>query len=171
MFLRTERLYLRNLRPEDAAAISAYREDPACAKYQRWGDTSVLYLTEFARRYGNCVFLSNQAEQHYAVCLTSGELVGDVSYFYTESDHCVTLGITIAPKYQRQGIAREILSAVITAVQNRHPQLDIVALIDPENEGSIALFENLGFYRECYAQSIHSCVYVIDSKKKENLPN
>ena len=51
-------------------------------------------------------------------------------------------------------------------VQEKYPKLDIVALIDRENGPSIALFEKLGFYRECYAESIASYVYVIDRKEK-----
>ena len=46
-------------------------------------------------------------------------------------------------------------------MREKFPALDIVALIDPENEASIALFENLGFEQECYAERIGSWVYVI----------
>ena len=165
MFLQTDRLYLRNLRAEDTAIIHAYRSDPDCAKFQRWEDTSRASVSRLIAEFGSCGFLSKQEEQHYAICFLSGALAGDLSYFYTEADSCVTLGITIAPEHQRQGIAREILEAVIAAVQNRHPQLDIVALIAPDNTASIRLFEGLGFYRECYAPSIDSYVYTIDGER------
>lgn len=161
MLLRTENLYLRNLCREDVPVIHEYRKDADCARFQRWEAVSADAVQAFVRRFEKCGFLSEEEEQHYAICLKSGALAGDLSYFYTEADRCVTLGITVAPPYQRRGIAREILMAMIAAIQNRHPQLDIVALIDPENEGSIRLFESLGFYRECYAESIRSYVYVI----------
>lgn len=162
--LKTERLSLRNLRPEDADAIFACRNDPECLRYQRWEDTSAEGVREFVEKYRDCVFLSRQEEQHYA--LRAGEaLVGDLSYFYTEEDRCVTLGITVFPEHQRRGYAREILTAVISAVQERYPELDIVALIDRENIPSIALFESLGFYRECWAEKIRSYVYVIYGKR------
>lgn len=163
MLLQTARLYLRNLRPEDTPMIHAYRNDPNCAKFQRWEDTSAASISAFVEKFKDCLFLSKQEEQHYAICLNTGILVGDLSYFYTEEDSCITLGITIAPDYQHQGIAREMLDAVVKSVQQGYPHLDIVALIDPENEASIRLFESLGFYRECYAHSIQSFVYVIDS--------
>lgn len=162
MYLQTQRLHLRSLNPEDLDAVHAYRNDPVCARYQRWEDTSREAIRCYIDRFRSCLFLSEQEEQHYALCLRDGTLVGELSYFHTESDRCVTLGITVAPQYQRRGIAREILNEVIAAVQNRHPQLDIVALVDPKNEASIRLFESLGFYRECYADSIQSYVYVID---------
>lgn len=161
--LKTDRLSLRNLCPEDAAAIHAYRNNPACFQYQRWEDTSLDAVRAFVKEYATSAFLSKEPEQHYALCSEEG-LVGDLSCFYTEEDRCVTLGITIAPEHQRRGYAREILSAVISRVQEACPDLDIVALIDKENAPSIALFESLGFYRECYAEKIQSYVYVIYGK-------
>lgn len=158
--LKTNRLYLRNLREEDVPAIHAYRSDPDCARYQRWENTSKEAVTAFVREFERSEFLSRQEEQHYAVC-ADGMLVGDLSYFHTEEDRCVTLGITISPEHQRKGYAKELLSAVVSAVMEKYPELDIVALIDRENAPSIALFESLGFERECWAERIRSYVYVI----------
>ena len=166
MFVKTRRLYLRNLRQADADIMYAYRNDPDCARFQRWEDTSMTAIRKLIDTFRDCVFLSDQEEQHYAVCTCDGTFAGDLTYFYTETDACVTLGITMAPEHQRRGIAREMLASVISAIQTRHPALDIVALIDPENMPSIALFESLGFYRECYAESIHSYVYVIDGNSQ-----
>lgn len=158
--LKTERLRLSRFRPEDAEAIFAYRSDPDCARYQRWEDVSETAVKMFVSRFENCIWLSEEEEQHYA--LRAGEtLVGDLSYFYNENDRCVTLGITVAPEHQRKGYAREILAAAVEAVRTAFPAMDIVALIDRENSPSIALFEGLGFERECYAEKLASYVYVI----------
>lgn len=54
-----------------------------------------------------------------------------------------------------------MLREVIERTQKAHSKLDIVALIEPENAGSIRLFEKLGFVREGYAKSIDSYVYTI----------
>ena len=163
-FLRTERLVLRNLRQEDAAAVFAYRNDEACGRYQRWEDTSLKAVEGLIFAAEGDVFPSKKEEQHFAVCDGSG-LVGDMSYFYSEEDRCVTLGITVAPERQRKGYAFELLQAVVEKVREAYPALDLVALIDKDNGASIALFEKLGFYRECYAESIQSCVYVMDGIK------
>lgn len=158
--LKTERLHLDNLRAEDVQTIVSYRNDPDCAKYQRWEDVSEEAVTAFVKTFGTCVWLSKDEEQHYAI--RAGEtLLGDLSYFYNEEDRCVTLGITVAPAHQRRGYAGEILTAVVEKVRETYLALDIVALIDPENAASIALFEKLGFERECYAEKIASYVYVI----------
>ena len=159
--LRTERLWLRNLCPADTIPIAAYRKDPDCARYQRWETVSMEAVADFVSRFSGSVFLSEEEEQHYAFCCGE-ELTGDLSVFYSLKDRCVTLGITVAPEHQRKGYAREILAAVIAEIRRKYLGLDLVALIHPENGPSIALFESLGFYRECYAPSIDSLVYVID---------
>ena len=162
--LNTQRLFLRNLRKRDIPAIHAWRNDPVCFRFQRWEDTSEEAVAAYVGKYENSTFLSKEAEQHYAVCCDNG-IVGDLSYFFTEEDRCVTLGITISPEQQRKGYAREILSAVVSAVQQKYPELEIVALIEKDNAPSIALFESLGFQRECYAEKIQSYVYVIYGKE------
>lgn len=161
--LKTPRLILRNLRESDIPAIYAWRNDPACFRYQRWEDTSPEAVAAYVRKFADSRFWSTEEEQHYAIC-NAQVILGDLSYFYTEEDRCVTLGITVAPAHQRKGYAREILTAVIARVQEKYPELDIVALIDKENTPSIALFESLGFEQECYAEKIASYVYVIYAK-------
>ena len=165
--LETERLYLRSLCPEDAEILHDYRSDKRCYAYQRWEDTSLEWLRKFAADFRDDAFLSDKEEQHYAICTKEGALAGDLSYFYTPSDNCVTLGITISYAHHRRGYAFEMLQAVVAAVQTAHPGLDIVALIDKENAPSIALFEKLGFRRECYAESIGSFVYIIYGKNEK----
>ena len=161
--VKTQRLCLRNLREADIPAIYAWRNDPECFRHQRWEDTSEEAVAAYVQEYENSAFLSTEEEQHYAVCCDD-RIVGELSYFHSEQDRCVTLGITISPEHQRKGYAGEILSAVIGAVKESHPALDMVALIEPENAPSIALFEGLGFVRECYAEKIQSYVYVIYGK-------
>ena len=168
--LQTKRLYLRNLSRSDLNAVYAYRNDRGCAAYQRWEAVSREAIEAFLQRFGESRFLSEEEEQHYAVCTFAGKLAGDLSYFYNPEDRCITLGITVAPEFQRRGIAREILTAVVEAIQKKYPQLDIVALIHPENRGSIRLFEQLGFIKECYAPAIESCVYVIYGRSQTERP-
>lgn len=167
-FLAASRLYLRNLRPEDAAAMAAYRSDPRCAQFQRWEIKTTEALRPWISRFAECRFPSQEREQHYALCLlSSGELVGDLTVFYTAEDACFTLGITIATAHQRHGYAYEILHAVTQVLRTHAPGIDLVALIERENAASIRLFEKLGFQQECYAESIHSLVYVLPGTPSE----
>ena len=157
--LRTKRLYLRNLCQTNLNTMFDYRNDTRCNLYQRYEDTSKEYLQKFIRDYANSTFLSEE-EQHYAiVCSKSSEMIGDISMFYSESDNCFTLGITIAPLFQEQGYAYEILDELVRKIQNDYPSTDIVALIEKDNSKSISLFKKLNFVEECYAESIQSYVF------------
>lgn len=158
--LQTERLYLRNLNQTDIAAMYDYRNDSRCNIYQRYEGTSREYLERFVRNYGSCVFLSKEEEQHYAIVhREKGALVGDLTIFYTEKDNCFTFGITIAPMYQRQGYAYELLKKVVAQIQGEYPGVELVALVEKENVKSIRLFQKLNFIEECYAESIGSYVF------------
>ena len=163
--LRTERLALRNLRQTDLDTMFDYRNDARCSLYQRYEDTSREYLRKFIQDYADSAFLSREEEQHYAIVSSkSGEMIGDISVFFSESDNCFTLGITIAPLFQGQGFAYEILDGLVKRIQKDHPSVDIVALIEKGNAKSISLFKKLNFVEECYAESIQSYVFTIYGK-------
>ena len=160
--LKTKRLYLRNLCVADVDFMFAYRNDSSCAQYQRYEDTSREYLQEFVERFLHCAFLTKQQEQHYAIaCVESKEMIGDLSIFFSEEDDCFTLGITIAPRFQRRGYAYELLGEVIAELKSYYPSVDIVALIERENAKSLGLFKKLGFSEESYAESLESYVFTI----------
>ena len=163
--LQTTRLYLRNLCPADVDVLFDYRNDIRCNQYQRYENTSKTYLQKFIHDYSNSSFLSREEEQHYAiVCNADCAVIGDLSLFFSEDDNCFTIGITIAPPFQKKGYAYELLSEVIVRIQQRYPSVDIVALIEKENIQSISLFKKLGFIEECYADSIQSYVFTIAGK-------
>ena len=80
-------------------------------------------------KFQSDVFLSDRQEQHFGIAQRNSlELVGELAYFYKPGD-CITLGITVAPRFQRNGYACEMLREVIRSVREKYPTLDIVALI------------------------------------------
>lgn len=160
--LRTERTYLRNLCCGDVDTLFAYRNDLRCSRYQRYENTGRAYLQGFVRDYCRCVFPSLEEEQHYAIAAGDGGMIGDLSIFYSGKDNCFTLGITIAPQYQRQGYAFEVLGQVVSRLRQTYAGVELVALIDKDNKASLGLFEKLGFVRECYAESIESFVFTLE---------
>lgn len=163
-FIETQRTLIRNMEPADVPAISAFRNDADCARYQRWDDTSEAAVRTLTAGHAGDMFLSEKPEQHYAVSARDGALLGELSYFFNSDDNCVTLGITLAPEAQGKGLAFELMTAVTGAVREKYPAMDIVALIHPENVKSVRLFERLGFERECYAESVNSLVYTLYGK-------
>ena len=163
--LQTPRLYLRNLCQSDVDTLFGYRNDSRCSRYQRYKDTSMEYLQQFVQEYSHSAFLSREEEQHYAIIWNATqEMIGDFCVFFSEADNCFTLWITLAPRFQKQGYAYELLREVTAQIQKQYPSTDIVALIEKGNAKSIALFQKLGFVEECYADSIQSYVFVIYGK-------
>ena len=146
-FLQTDRLILRNLSPDDLDTLYLYRNNADCARYQHWENTSREYLKDFIQKFHQCVFLSKEPEQHYAICLTDNQLIGDLSCFYNEHDPCFTLGYTISYQFQRQGYAFEMLSKVLCAIEKQYPGMDIVGLVEKENVPSISLLKKTWIYR------------------------
>lgn len=161
IFLKTQRLNLRNVEPADIPEIVRYRNNENCGKYQRWDHKSTVEVSKLISSHCNDLFLSDKPEQHYAISTHDGCLIGDLSCFHNNKDACITLGITISPSNQRKHYGFEILSEVISHIRCHYLNFDLVALIEPENDASIFLFEKLGFIRECYAESISSFVYCI----------
>ena len=160
--LQTTRLHLRNLRPGDVDTMFVYRNDSRCSRYQRYEDSGRAYLQKFVQDFSDSTFPSAAPEQHYAIVQnTDGVMIGDLSVFFTQKDNCFTLGITIAPAFQKQGYAYELLRTVTSRLRAQYPTVDLVALIEKENTGSIALFKKLGFTEECYADSIQSYVFTL----------
>lgn len=159
--LQTERLSLRALRQTDVDTLFDYRNDARCARWQRYWATDRASLRSFVQTYANSSFPFQETEQHYAIVRREDlRMIGDLSIFFTEADNCFTLGITVAPPFQGQGYAYELLDAVTARLRERYSTVDLVALIERENTRSIALFRRLGFTEECYAERLRSLVFV-----------
>lgn len=106
------------------------------------------------------LFSFKEPEQHYAICLTDNQLIGDLSCFYNKHDPCFTLGYTISYQFQRQGYAFEMLSKVLCVIEKQYPGMDIVGLVEKENIPSISLLKKLGFIEEGYSYKINSYIFV-----------
>lgn len=149
---RTDRLYLRHLTWRDVPILATWRSDEACRRYQCWKATTPSALRRLVLRYGHSRLFSKQHEQHYAVCLRNGTLVGDITVFYNHGDS-VSIGYTVYPPYQRQGYAYELLSSLLPQLQQAY-LLDIFAVIHSENIASIRLIKKLNFvlFKEQFEQ-------------------
>jgi ribosomal-protein-alanine N-acetyltransferase len=58
------------------------------------------------------------------------------------------LGYIVALEFQKQGYASEMVVALIDHAQAHFPGYEIMALVDPENAGSIRVLEKNGFVYE-----------------------
>ncbi|WP_214769579.1 GNAT family protein [Exiguobacterium sp. s39] len=147
--LKTDRLFLREVLPEDATSVLAYLSDEHVVKqmglaaFQSEADAleEIDWYASIRREssgirfgialqeddviIGSCGFL-NQAERHQRA----------------------ELGFELSPAYHGQGIAKEAAFAVIEYGFTELSLNRIEALVLPENTASQRLLERLGFQRE-----------------------
>lgn len=150
VLIETERLLLRKLEKEDAAAFYAYRSDQAVQEYQSFQPKSAEETLTFLSGTADFVNLINTWFQ-LAVCLKgSNELIGDIGMHFTQDVLQSEIGYTIAPQYQRQGYAEEGVKAVMAYLFQDLGKHRIFASVDPLNLPSVRLLEKLGFRKEAH---------------------
>ena len=157
IFLETNRLILRNVRPEDAGVMHDYRNNEICARYQRGQTKDLPGIEELvAKRTGDT--LNEEDNSLVAVARKeTGEMVGEIVVM--PNDGCFTLGYTFSYKYHRQGFAFEALTALTEFLHEAYPQMEFICFTDPENTPSRKLLEKLGYMDLGYVEKVTSNVY------------
>ena len=135
--LRSERLVIDRLVPDDSAALVAYKNDPAVAEYQSW---PMPFTDDDARR----LITSDQ------LAIRAGDvLVGDLMVAAVAGiEHALEIGITIAPGAQGAGYASEAVRTVAAAMFGDARVRKLIAYVDVDNAASLRLFDRVGFRRE-----------------------
>ena len=180
--LSTSRLRLRQLILADAGALFAYRSLPEVARYQSWQPMSRDEAETFLRGSEETRLFQSGCWFQIAVCLPSGELIGDVGVHFDPDGAQIELGYTLSPAYQGFGYAREAVSALLDFFLLAHGMHRAFASVDPDNTPSIRLLESLGFRKEAHhllsflARGVwhDDAVYAILSSEwraKPSLPN
>lgn len=142
----TERLLLRRSRPEDAAAISAYRSDPEVRRYQGWERTDPEHIRaeieEMARRVPGAPggWVQFSVEQR-----GDGRLVGDVGIAPVDGEPgALKVGYTIAPAFQGGGFATEAVRALVAYAFDTLDADAVRAYASARNVASIRVMEKVG---------------------------
>ena len=157
IFLKTDRLILRNVAAKDADIMHDYRNNEICARYQR-GQTK-----DYA---GICALVEKRREDKLSVdapCLVAvslqqtDEMVGEIVVM--PEDGTISLGYTFSYKHHRKGYAFESLYALTEMLHEQNPDWDFISFTEPENEPSMALLEKLGYKNMGYIPSLKSQVF------------
>lgn len=145
--LRSSRLVLRRLRPEEAPALCAYRSLPEVARFQSWesfgADDAAQLIAKQAEREPN---IPGDWFQLAIVLAHAGTLIGDCGLHFRDDDpRQVEVGITLDPAHQRQGFATEALGAVLRYLFDSLGKHRVSAVTDAENAAAIRLMLRTGF--------------------------
>lgn len=150
--IETPRLILNKLRADDDVALFSYRGDPEVARYQGWRPSTLAEVADFIARQASVDF--GVAGSWYQLAIRdreSGELVGDFGiHFPKTKDETIEFGLSLTPKQQHKGIAREVMRAAIGRAFGSWGYRRIIGSVDPRNLPSVALVKALGFRLEAH---------------------
>jgi aminoglycoside 6'-N-acetyltransferase len=141
--LKTERLTVRRLRPEDARGMAGYRSLSEVAKFQS------AYTLAKAEALVEEMAKADPSETgrwfQFAIELTAeGILIGDIGFLNSDEGQKSWIGFSLDPRFWRQGYAAEAVRAVL-AYYFELGIASVWASTDPQNEPSMALLRKLGF--------------------------
>jgi RimJ/RimL family protein N-acetyltransferase len=151
MHLVTERLRIEPLAEPDIEAFTAYRRDPAIARYQTWetsyspADAARLIAAQPVTELpagGDWLQLALHAA-------ADGRLVGDVAvHRLGDEPDTFAIGVTLAPAEHGRGYGTEALTAVIEALFTAHGAHRVVATSDARNDAVHVLLARVGMRQE-----------------------
>ncbi|MBK8857567.1 MAG: GNAT family N-acetyltransferase [Opitutaceae bacterium] len=150
--LFTQRLIIRQLVPSDAEALYVYRSDPGVLRFQSWEPASVEEVRSFIERLRTLEPLTPGEWFQIGIALrATGELVGDFGLQARADDpRLVEVGITLAPRFQHQGLASEALRALLEFLFTRTETHRVHCSVDPQNHSCLRLLEKIGMRREAH---------------------
>ena len=149
--IETERLRLDPLRPDDAAALFAYRGDPEVARYQGWRPADVTEAADFIAGQAQRTFGHAGWYQLALRARADGELLGDLGIrFPAGTDEAIEFGVTLRPSSQGKGYAREAMAALVDRAFGAWGYRRLVCSVDPRNTASVALCRSLGLRAEAH---------------------
>ena len=145
MQITTNRLLLREFRADDLEGYAAMCADPEVMRYLS-PDAAVLSREDAWRQMA--MFAGHWVLRGYGMWMveerTTGRFVGRVGLHYPEGWPGQEVGWALARQFWGRGLAEEAARAAIQFAFERLGWSEIISLIHPENQRSIALALRLG---------------------------
>lgn len=154
--IKTERLLLRKILPEDAERVFQWMSDPEVCKYERWSPHPSI---EFTRGYIIEVFDEYKSDLTYQWGIQFGDdLIGSVCIVNVSNyDQKATLGYCLAKEYWSKGYTTEAVKAVIDYIFLEIGLNRIEASHSVNNIASGRVLEKVGMVLEGYAKDYYFC--------------
>jgi len=147
--IETERLSIRPLTAGDAGFILELLNEPSFIK--NIGDRGVRTLSD-AERYIENGPVTSYVRNGFGLCLVtlkeSGESIGMCGLIKREALEDVDIGYAFLPRFWSKGYALEAALAVRRYASEVVGLKRIVAIVDPQNQGSIRVLEKIGMQFE-----------------------
>lgn len=157
IFLKTQRLLLRNVAPKDANIMFDYRNNEICAKYQRDQTKDYKGIVALVEKRMHDVVSVNAPFMMAVALKDSDEMIGEIVVM--PNDGTISMGYTFSYKHHRKGYAFEALSALVDMLHERYPAWDFICFTEVNNIASMALLKKLGYKDMGYLPSLESQVF------------
>jgi len=150
--IRTERMELSRLRPDDAPALYAYRRDPDVCRYQTFEPGTLADAERFIVKLQGYPFDTPGTWFQFGMRrVGDGVLIGDIGVRFPGDDpRQAEIGLTVAPAAQGRGLATEAVTALLAHLLKGCGKHRVFASVDPLNEPSVRLLERVGMRREAH---------------------
>jgi ribosomal-protein-alanine N-acetyltransferase len=145
----TERLHLRPLNIEDDKAMFAMLSDPESMEY--WSGPPLTDIGEVRTTLKKDIESDATGSSMCWAVLSKDrqKVIGKCILFqFSQQNGRAEIGYMLNREFWRQGFMFEALTAVINFAFTRLELHRIEADVDPDNTGSLAILEKLGFKRE-----------------------
>lgn len=143
VFLKTERLLIRNFNEEDWVSLYEYTSNPEVMEYM---PTGVLNEAETMQLVSNN--LADRAEKFAIILKEENILIGHIEFFKYFGEHTFEIGWVFNPKYCNKGFATEAAKAFLDYGFKELKLHRIIATCQPENVPSYRVMEKIGMRRE-----------------------
>jgi RimJ/RimL family protein N-acetyltransferase len=149
--LRTERLVLRTMTPDDAPDVHAYQSREDVCRYLPFEPRSREEVDAKVAQFSQAVTLAADGDYWQLAMERSGRVIGDV-YFTIRSVANATgeIGWTMHPEFHGLGYMTEAATAVLELAFGPIGLHRVFANLDPRNHGSVALCGRLGMRHEAH---------------------
>lgn len=139
--LETDRLFLRRLDVHDASALHALTNHKDITEI-------VHFLPTPFTLHDAQALLATQADgknQFIGVWLKTTQTLVATIGTHMHGSNSIEIGYWVHPLFQRQGIAKEAVSALLAHLHAYFPEKSLVAECRPENVPSWSLLQKIGF--------------------------
>ena len=147
--LESERLFLRQITPDDVKEVFALRSNRDVMKYI---PRPLCIIEEDAIALINMMLQRIETNEgiNWAITLkNSDKLIGYIGHFRIEWENFRSeIGYMILPEYSGKGIATEAVKLLVAYGFDDMKMHSIEAIIDPENIPSAKVLEKNGFIKE-----------------------
>ncbi|WP_394204269.1 GNAT family N-acetyltransferase [Shewanella waksmanii] len=150
VLFRCPRVSVRQFQASDVEPFVHYRQCAEVARYQSWHDYTLAEGQALFAQMQQLTFA--QVGHWYQVAIVANDtqqLIGDIALHFVDEQQ-MEIGFTLAPEFQKQGLAKEALAGCLSWLFNRLNKHRVIAITDCENTACWHLLEALGFRREAH---------------------